>query len=102
MSKPILHRRTIWPSSNGGVAICNMTDDHIIHTQRTLYGYSIDRTTPYVDGKDTLVSRTGFTIREWMHALQREQKQRKREAKKAHALVFGLAAKRKFKKGSYR
>lgn len=100
MLKRILNRRTEWPSKDGNVAINNMTDSHIKYTISNLYFYAEDRTGYGVDGMDTYVSRTGFTIREWIHALEREQKQRKREVKKARSIRYGLAASKNRRKRS--
>lgn len=100
MKKTVLSRHVEWPSKSGSVAICNMSDSHIKFTINNLYFYAEDRTGYGVDGMDTNVSYTGFTIREWIHALQREQRQRKREVKKARSIQRGLAAskmKRSFK-----
>lgn len=91
----VLNRHVKWPSKDGGIAICNMKDDHIQYAINNLLFYAQDRTKSYVNGMDTNVSHTGFTIREWIHALQREQKQRKREVKKARSSVFGMAANKK-------
>lgn len=91
----VLNRHVEWPSKDGCIAICNMTDSHINYTINNLMFFAQDRTNSYVNGMDTNVSYTGFTIREWIHALQREQRQRKREVKKARSSVFGMAANKK-------
>lgn len=107
MKSTVLGRGVEWPSKNGDVAIHNMTDDHIRFTIGKLFSYAEDRTIEYdngyiFDGMDTNVRYTDFTIREWIHALQREQKQRKREIKKARSIKRGLAASKKRKTRSYK
>jgi len=102
MKKTILSRHVEWQSNSGNIAICKMTDSHIKFTINKLYFYAEDRTNYKVDGMDTYMGYTGFTIREWIHALQREQKQRKREVKKARSIQRGLAASKSNLKRSFK
>lgn len=94
MKKRILNRHVTWPSNDGDIRLCDMTDSHILFVSNKLLEYAKDRTNYRVNGLDTFVGRTEFTIREWLHALQREQKQRLREIKNARSAAYGMAAKK--------